>query len=90
VHVRKPGMKENFQRFPFWCHKSIHVWQFPRYKFFILGTFHPDTVYFCNWFLLAVHDGFLDPKLMFFTSEAWFLLTGYISAENNRYWSSIN
>jgi hypothetical protein len=26
--------------------------------------------HFCNWFLQAVHDGVLDPKLMFFTDEA--------------------
>jgi hypothetical protein len=46
--------------------------------------------YFCNWFFQAVHDGVLDPKLTFFTDEAWFHLSGYISAQNNRYCSSIN
>jgi hypothetical protein len=46
--------------------------------------------HFCNWFLQAVHDGVLDPKLTFFTDEAWFHLSGYINAQNNRYWSSIN
>jgi hypothetical protein len=46
--------------------------------------------HFCNWFLQAVHDGVLDPKLTFFTDEAWFHLNGYINAQNNRYWSSIN
>jgi hypothetical protein len=47
-------------------------------------------MHFCNWFLQAVHDGVLDPKLTFFTDEAWFHLSGYINAQNNRYWSSIN
>jgi hypothetical protein len=46
--------------------------------------------HFCNWFLQAVHKGVLDPKLTFFTDEAWFHLSGYINAQNNRYWSSIN
>jgi hypothetical protein len=46
--------------------------------------------HFCNWFLQAVHDGVLDPKLTFFTNEAWFHLSEYINAQNNRYWSSIN
>jgi hypothetical protein len=46
--------------------------------------------HFCNWFLQAVHDGVLDPKLTFFTDEAWFHLSGYINAQNNRYWSIIN
>jgi hypothetical protein len=43
---------------------------------------------FCD-FLQAVHDGVLDPKLTFFTDEASFNLSGYISVQNNRYWSSI-
>jgi hypothetical protein len=48
-------------------------------------------MHFCNWFLQAVvHDGFLDPKLTFFTDEAWFHLSGYIYAQSNRYLSSIN
>jgi hypothetical protein len=46
--------------------------------------------HFCNWILQAVHDGVLDPKLAFFTDEAWFHLSGDINAQNNRYWSSIN
>jgi hypothetical protein len=40
--------------------------------------------------LQAVHDGVLDPKLTFFSDEAWFRLSGYINAQNNMYWSSIN
>jgi hypothetical protein len=40
--------------------------------------------------LQAVHDGVLDPKFKFFTNETWFHLSGCISAQNNRYWSSIN
>jgi hypothetical protein len=44
----------------------------------------------CNWFLQAVHDGVLDPKLTFFTDEAWFHQSGYNDAQNNRYRSSIN
>jgi hypothetical protein len=40
--------------------------------------------------LQAIYDGVLDPKLTFFTDEAWFHLSGYINAQNNRYWGSIN
>jgi hypothetical protein len=46
--------------------------------------------HFCNWFLQAVHDAVLDPKLRFFTDEAWFHLSVYINDQNNRYWSSIH
>jgi hypothetical protein len=41
--------------------------------------------YFLKWFLQTVHDGVLDPKLTFFTDEAWLRLSGYINAQNNRY-----
>jgi hypothetical protein len=34
---------------------------------------------FCNWFLQAAHDGVLDSKLIFFTIETWFHLSGFIS-----------
>jgi hypothetical protein len=41
---------------------------------------------------VAVHDGVLDPKLTFFTEEAWPHLSGYINAESirPRYRSRIN
>jgi hypothetical protein len=45
---------------------------------------------FVNRFLQAVYEGVLDKKLKPFTNEACFHLSGHISAENNRYWSSIN
>jgi hypothetical protein len=37
--------------------------------------------YFCNWYLQAVYDNILDPKLTFFTEEAWFHWSGYINAQ---------
>jgi hypothetical protein len=40
--------------------------------------------------LWAVHDSFLGPELAFCTDEAWIHLSGYINAQNNQYWSSIN
>jgi hypothetical protein len=46
-------------------------------------------MHFCNWFLRAVHDSVLDLKLTFFTDEAWFHLSGHVSVQNNKYWSSI-
>jgi hypothetical protein len=46
--------------------------------------------HFCNWFLQAVHDRLLEPKLTLFTEEGWFHLSRYINSQNNRYWSSIN
>jgi hypothetical protein len=53
------------------------------------GDYGRRTQFF-NWFFQAVHDGVLNPKLIFFTDEAWFHLSGYINYQKNRYWSSIN
>jgi cbb3-type cytochrome oxidase subunit 1 len=43
-------------------------------------------VWFCNWFISHVHDGFLNSKLTFFTDGANFNLSGYINSQNNRYY----
>jgi hypothetical protein len=45
---------------------------------------------FCNWLLREVHDGVYELTLTVITDETWFHLSGYISAQNKRYWSSIN
>jgi hypothetical protein len=44
---------------------------------------------FCNRFSRAVPGGVLDPKLTFFTHEAWFYLNGCINVQSSRCWSSI-
>jgi hypothetical protein len=41
---------------------------------------YKERVRFCNWFINHVHDGLLDPKLIFFS--------GYVNSQNNRYWSN--
>jgi hypothetical protein len=47
-------------------------------------------MHYSDWFWGAVHDSFLDSKPTFFTVEAFFHVSGYVSAQNNRYWKSIN
>jgi hypothetical protein len=42
---------------------------------------------FCNWFM---NHGFIDRKLIFFTDEAIFNLSGCVNSQNNRYWNSEN
>jgi hypothetical protein len=37
---------------------------------------HRRRIHFCNWFLQAVHDGVLDPKLTFFTDKLGFIWVG--------------
>jgi hypothetical protein len=71
--------------------KNLHPWPYKITQVQVIeGGDYGRRTHFCNWFFQAVHDGVLDPKLTFFTDEAWFHLSGYVSAQNNRYWSSIN
>jgi pimeloyl-CoA synthetase len=47
---------------------------------------HIFVTSFCRQYLMGV----LDSELTFFSDEAWFHLTGYISTQNSGYWSSTN
>jgi hypothetical protein len=71
--------------------ENLHLWPYKITQVQVIEECdYGRRTHFCNWLLQAVHDGVLYPKLTFFTDEAWFHLSGYISAQNNRYWSSIN
>jgi hypothetical protein len=37
-----------------------------------------------------VHDGIVDPQLLFMTDEAWFHVSGRVNAQNARMWSDDN
>jgi hypothetical protein len=45
---------------------------------------------FCYWFLQSIHDGEVDPQLVFFSDETWFSLCGEVNSQNNRFWSAEN
>jgi hypothetical protein len=45
---------------------------------------------FCNWLLGFVHDGIVNPELLFFSDKAWLHLSGYVNTENHHFWSSKN
>jgi hypothetical protein len=49
-----------------------------------------SCVHFYSRLLQSVAKGEIDSELAFFSDEAWFHLPGYISTQNNRYWSSQN
>jgi inhibitor of nuclear factor kappa-B kinase subunit alpha len=40
--------------------------------------------------LQSIHDGEIDPNLIFFSDEAWFYLNGEVNTQNSRYWSDSN
>jgi hypothetical protein len=75
----------------FRANKNIYLWLYKIIQVQVIEESDDERrMYFCSLFLQAVHDGVLDPKVTFFTDEACFHLSGYINAQNNRYWSSIN
>ena len=51
---------------------------------------HAARIRFCNWLLQNVHDGIVDPQLLFMTDEAWFHVGGHVNAQNVRIWSNEN
>jgi hypothetical protein len=50
----------------------------------------PQRIRFCNWMLKNVHDGLIDPQLLFITDEAYFHLSSYVNSQNTRIWSDEN
>jgi hypothetical protein len=44
----------------------------------------------CNWFLQSVHDGEINPQLVFISNEAWSSLHGELNSQNKWYWSAEN
>jgi hypothetical protein len=46
----------------------------------IIPVDYENRVRLCNWFFSDVHDGLIDPKLIFFTDEANFYLSGYVTS----------
>jgi hypothetical protein len=40
--------------------------------------------------LKNVHDGLVDPQLLFITDEAYFHLSGYVNSQHTRIWSDEN
>jgi hypothetical protein len=45
---------------------------------------------FCNWLLQNVHDGTVDPQLLFMPNKAWFHVSGHVNTQNARIWSNDN
>jgi transposase len=50
----------------------------------------PQRIWFCNWMQKNVHNGLVDPQLLFITNEAYFHLSNYINSQNRRIWSDEN
>jgi hypothetical protein len=44
----------------------------------------PQRIQFCNWMMENVHDGLVDPQLLFITDEVNFHLSGYVNSQNTQ------
>jgi hypothetical protein len=47
----------------------------------------PQIIRFCNLMLKNVHDGFVDPQLLFITDNAYFHFSGYVNSRKKRIWN---
>lgn len=47
-------------------------------------------LHFCNLFLQSVQDGEVEPHLVIFSYEPWFLLSGEVNSQNIQEWSAEN
>jgi hypothetical protein len=86
--AQETGVSESSAR------RATQLLKLRSYKTTVIQPLQPcdpaNRVYFYSWFLQSVVKGEIDPQLTFFSDEAWFHLQGYISMQNNRYWSSPN
>jgi hypothetical protein len=53
-------------------------------------TAAPQMIRVCNLMLKNVHDGLLDPQLLFVTDEAYFHVSGYVNYQKKQIWSGEN
>jgi hypothetical protein len=44
----------------------------------------------CRWFQESVIIVLLDSERRFFSDDGWYILSGYLNSQNNRYWSTEN
>jgi hypothetical protein len=53
-------------------------------------VYAPQRIRFCNRMLKNVHDGLVDPQLLFIANKAYFQLSSNIKPQNTRIWSDKN
>jgi hypothetical protein len=74
--------------------KATKLTKFRPYRIRVVHAFKPvdapQRIRFCNWMLKNMHDGLVDPQLLFITDEAYFHLSGYVNSQSTRIWSDDN
>jgi hypothetical protein len=71
--------------------RGLIAQRFHPYKVSLVQKLNPADavarINFCRWTLQCVHDGILDPTLLFMSDEAWFHLRGFM---NIGHWDTEN
>lgn len=49
-----------------------------------------QRIQFCGWMLKILHNGLVDPQLLFITDEAYFHISSYINSQDTSVWSNGN
>jgi hypothetical protein len=55
-----------------------------------LPPYYITRIQYCGWFQESVFSGLLDPELTFYSDEVWFISSGSVNSQNNKYWSTEN
>ena len=75
-------------------HRATKILKLKPYRVSIVQQLQPRDdqarINFCNWILQHIVDGIVNPHLLIFSDEAWFHLSGHVSSQNHRYWSTEN
>jgi hypothetical protein len=74
------------------AHVAIEFLKLEPYKTIIVHPLLvPDSearICYCGWFQESTFNELLDPEDRFYSGEKWFTLSGYLSSQNNRHWST--
>lgn len=88
--LRRLAQETEISKYSAW--KATKLLKLKPYKVTVVQQLLPHDnaarLNFCNWILDNVNDQTIDPRLIFFTDEAWFHLHGYVSSQNNRYYAT--
>ncbi len=75
-------------------HNIVRKFELKPFCFSTLQELKPNNpakrLAFCAWFKRFIHNHRNVLYTIFFTDEAWFILTGNVNAQNFRAWSSTN
>lgn len=69
--------------------KATKLKQFCLYRMRVMHgpklTDAPQRIHFCNWMLKNVHNGLVDPELMFRTDEVYLHLNSYVNSQKDTF-----